>query len=59
MADMTGVGGRGAMVSSKEEIFREVGEAMGSGEFRMINVMINPSAGRKAQQHEWLTRAKL
>ena len=23
MADMTGVGGRGAMVSSKEEIFKE------------------------------------
>ena len=59
MADMTGVGGRGEMVSSKEEIFREVEVAMGSGEFRMINVMINPSAGRKAQQHEWLTRAKL
>ena len=59
MADMTGVGGRGAVVNTREEIARELGEAMESDQFRIINVMINPSAGRKAQQHEWLTRAKL
>lgn len=56
---MVGAGGRGVVVNTREEISREVGEAMGSEEFRIINVMINPSAGRKAQQHEWLTRAKL
>ena len=59
MADMVGAGGRGAVVNTREEISREVGEALGSEVFRIINVMINPSAGRKAQQHEWLTRAKL
>jgi hypothetical protein len=25
----------------------------------IINVMIDPMAGRKAQQHEWLTKSKL
>ena len=59
MADMVGAGVRGAVVNTREEIARELGEAMGSQQFRIINVMINPSAGRKAQQHEWLTRAKL
>ena len=59
MADMVGAGGKGAVVNTREEIARELGEAMGSEQFRIINVMINPSAGRKAQQHEWLTRAKL
>ena len=56
---MVGAGGRGAVVNTREEIARELGEAMGSQQFSIINVMINPSAGRKAQQHEWLTRAKL
>ena len=56
---MVGAGVRGAVVNTREEIARELGEAMGSEQFRIINVMINPSAGRKAQQHEWLTRAKL
>ena len=59
MADMVGAGGSGVVVNTREEISREVREAMGSKEFRIINVMINPNAGRKAQQHEWLTRAKL
>ena len=56
---MVGAGGSGVVVNTREEISREVREAMGSKEFRIINVMINPNAGRKAQQHEWLTRAKL
>ena len=47
------------VVRDQEGISREVSAALESEEFRLINVMINPMASRKAQQHEWLTRAKL
>ena len=57
MAEM--VGRRGVVVRDQEGISREVSTALESEEFRLINVMINPMASRKAQQHEWLTRAKL
>ena len=50
---------RGVMVRDQEEIHRELSAALDSEELRLINVMINPMASRKAQQHEWLTRAKL
>ena len=50
---------RGVMVREQEEIYRELRAALESEEMRLLNVMINPMAGRKAQQHEWLTRAKL
>ena len=47
------------MVRDQEAVYAEVSAALESQEFRLINVMINPMASRKAQQHEWLTRAKL
>ena len=50
---------KGVMVREQEEIQRELSAALESEEMRLLNVMINPMAGRKAQQHEWLTRAKL
>ena len=50
---------RGGMVEDQQSIYKEVSAALESNEFRLINVMINPMASRKAQQHEWLTRAKL
>ena len=50
---------KGVMVREQEEIYRELRAALESEEMRLLNVMINPMAGRKAQQHEWLTRAKL
>ena len=36
-----------------------VAAALDCEELSIVNVMIHPMAGRRAQQHEWLTRAKL
>ena len=59
MSDMVGAGAQGYMVSTQAEIDSAMQQAMASDRLSVINVMINPMASRKAQQHEWLTRAKL
>ena len=53
------VGKDGHLVSNQAQIKKAMETALRAGEPTVINVMINPMAGRKAQQHEWLTRAKL
>jgi len=53
------VGKEGYHVSTQAQIKKAMEKALGAGEPTIINVMINTMAGRKAQQHEWLTRAKL
>jgi len=54
------VGKEGYSVHTQDQISKAVKAAMEvADEPTIINVMINPMAGRKAQQHEWLTRAKL
>ena len=57
MADMVGVTGH--LVRTQEQITSVMTTALASDNASVINVMINPMASRKAQQHEWLTRAKL
>ena len=59
MADMVSEDGRGHLVRTKEEIRKVLTSALASDKMSVINVMINPMASRKAQAHEWLTRAKL
>ena len=54
------VGKEGYSVHTQDQISKAVRAALeAADEPTIINVMINPLAGRKAQQHEWLTRAKL
>jgi len=53
------VGGSGVVCSTAQDIRSAVKRAFGVDEATIINVMINPMAGRKAQQHEWLTKSKL
>ena len=50
---------RGYLATTQEEIDSAMSSALVSERMSIINVMINPIASRKAQQHEWLTRAKL
>ena len=50
---------RGYLATTQEEIDSAMCSALVSERMSIINVMINPMASRKAQQHEWLTRAKL
>ena len=41
------------------QVREAVAAALDCEELSIVNIMINPMAGRRAQQHEWLTRAKL
>lgn len=53
------VGGQGAFCNTAQEVHDAVKVALDAGVPTIINVMIDPMAGRKAQQHEWLTKSKL
>jgi len=57
---MMGIVGReGFLARSSTQIQKAMKTALSKDEPTIINVMINPMASRKAQQHEWLTKAKL
>ena len=53
------VGREGFLARSSTQIQKAMKTALSKDEPTIINVMINPMASRKAQQHEWLTKAKL
>ena len=57
LADL--VGAEGKLVSTQQEVTTALQAALAADTFTIINLMINPTASRKAQQHEWLTKAKL
>ncbi|XP_023322403.1 2-hydroxyacyl-CoA lyase 1 [Eurytemora carolleeae] len=57
MMDMVGM--TGVTCSKPQEIKTAVKNALAVNRATIINIMINPMAGRKAQQHEWLTKSKL
>jgi len=53
------VGLTGEMAKSQEEVGAAVAAGLARSSPSIVNVIISPTAGRKAQAHEWLTRAKL
>ena len=48
-----------AISGDLSQVREAVAAALDSEELSIVNIMIHPMAGRRAQQHEWLTRAKL
>ena len=48
-----------AVSGDLSQVREAVAAALDSEELSIVNIMIHPMAGRRAQQHEWLTRAKL
>jgi len=57
MAGMLGLDG--VIATSLSEIETAVTSGLARTTPSIVNIVISPTAGRKAQQHEWLTRAKL
>jgi len=57
LAEMVGL--TGEVAKSQEEVEAAVASGLVRGTPSIVNVIISPTAGRKAQAHEWLTRAKL
>jgi len=53
------VGHVGEVATSLKEVEAAVGAGLARPAPSIVNILISPTAGRKAQQHEWLTRAKL
>ena len=48
-----------ALIWDLSQVREAVAAALDCEELSIVNIMIHPMAGRRAQQHEWLTRAKL
>ena len=52
-------GGRGFFVDSPGPLLGALREALAISTPTVVNVCISPTASRKPQKHEWLTRSKL
>jgi thiamine pyrophosphate-dependent acetolactate synthase large subunit-like protein len=51
-----GFGGKGWFADTPESLSRALKEAMSEKVPTIVNVMIDPRAGRKPQKFAWLTR---
>ena len=49
-------GGKGAVVRDHEGLREKVKEMLNDDKLWVLNVLIDPSAGRKEQKYSWLTR---